>query len=75
MSLESIGRLLIAAALVLLVVGGVLIAFGRLGVLKLPGDIVWRRGNFTFFFPIVTTIVISLILTAVLNLIVWLWQR
>ena len=38
----------------------------RLG--RLPGDIVVRRGNFTFYFPVVTSIVISLLLTLLLSL-------
>jgi hypothetical protein len=34
---------------------------GRVG--RLPGDIVYRRGSFTFYFPIVTSILLSLLLT------------
>jgi hypothetical protein len=55
------GRLLIAAGLVLVVLGA-LVAWGvPLG--RLPGDIVVRRGGSTFYFPIVTCIVVSLVLT------------
>lgn len=58
----------------LLVVGGVLFVVGLLltfgaripGLGRLPGDIVYRKGNFTFYFPLVTSIVLSLLLTAVL---------
>ncbi|MGI6330329.1 MAG: DUF2905 domain-containing protein [Zhaonellaceae bacterium] len=35
---------------------------------KLPGDIVWKKGNFTLIFPLTTSILISVILTLVLNL-------
>jgi hypothetical protein len=49
----------------LLVVGGVLMLFGRL---NLPGDFVWRRGNVTFVFPLATCIVASIVLTILLNL-------
>lgn len=38
----------------------------------LPGDIVWQKGNSTFFFPVVTCIVISILLTVMLNLF---WRR
>ncbi|MDQ0481463.1 DUF2905 domain-containing protein [Guptibacillus hwajinpoensis] len=46
------------------------ISFLFIGVLwsfigKLPGDIVIRRGNTTFFFPIVTSIVVSIVLTLI----------
>lgn len=56
---------------VMVIIGGIaLIIFGLilLTIGKLPGDIVIRRGNFTFFFPIVTSIVLSLVLTLVLYL-------
>ena len=75
MSLEGLGRALIAAAAVLLVVGLILIGMGRLGVSKLPGDILLRRGNTRIFFPIVTGIVISILATIVLNVLLWWWRR
>jgi hypothetical protein len=56
-------RLLIAVGLIL-VAGGLLIQFGvPLG--RLPGDIVIRRGNSAFYFPIVTCIVVSVVLSVV----------
>jgi hypothetical protein len=57
------GRLLIAVGL-MLVAGGLLIQFGvPLG--RLPGDIVIRRGNSAFYFPIVTCVVVSVALSIV----------
>ena len=58
----------------LLVVGGLIIAgIGMLVVLgvpvgRLPGDITVRRGNFTFYFPLVTSIIASILLTLLLAL-------
>ena len=43
----------------------------KLGLGRLPGDIVFQRGNTTFYFPIVTSILLSLVLSAVL----WLLGR
>ncbi|MBS4176216.1 DUF2905 domain-containing protein [Lederbergia citrea] len=43
---------------------GFLFQFVKLG--KLPGDIIVKKGNTTFFFPVMTSIIISIILTAVL---------
>jgi Protein of unknown function (DUF2905) len=65
-----VGRLLIIAGIVLLV-AGIWITLGwkvpfRLG--RLPGDIRYRNGNTAFYFPIVTCILLSLLLTLVLNL-------
>jgi hypothetical protein len=61
---------------VLLVVGGLLVVVGLVltfgirvpGIGRLPGDIVYRKGNFTFYFPLVTSILLSLVLTLLLSL-------
>jgi Protein of unknown function (DUF2905) len=67
--LEGLGRLLIVGALVLLVLGGLLLLLGRLGLDRLPGDLVFRRGTLTFYFPIGLMILLSVVGTIVLNLI------
>jgi hypothetical protein len=55
----------------LLVAGIALTAFGGLGLGRLPGDIVVRRGSFTLFFPIMTSILLSI----ALSLLLWLFRR
>jgi DUF2905 family protein len=51
------------------VVGLFLTFGGRVpGVGRLPGDVVYRRGNFTFYFPIVTCILLSVVLTLLLRI-------
>jgi hypothetical protein len=68
----EIGRLLVIVGCTLLILGLVLTFAGRVpGLGRLPGDIVYRRGNFTFYFPLATSIVLSLVLTAVL----WVFRR
>ncbi len=71
--LSGIGRLLIVGGLALAVVGAVLVAAPRIPGLnrlgRLPGDILIERGSSTIFIPIVSSIVISVLLTIVLNLI------
>jgi hypothetical protein len=60
------GKLLIVAGLAIAAIGLLIslgVPFGRL-----PGDIVVRRGSFSFYFPIVTCIVLSLLATLVLSL-------
>lgn len=69
MGLESIGKLLIGGALALLVGGGIFLLLGRFGFDRLPGDFVFRRGNFTVYFPIGLMIVLSIIGTIVLNIV------
>lgn len=68
MSLEGLGRLLIAGAIVLLVLGGIFLLLGRLGLDRLPGDLVFRRGNLTVYFPIGLMILLSIVGTILLNL-------
>jgi Protein of unknown function (DUF2905) len=67
--LEGVGKLLIGGAFVLLVLGGVLFLLGRMGVDRLPGDLVLRRGNFTLYFPIGLMILLSVVGTILLNII------
>jgi hypothetical protein len=66
---QSLGKLLLAAGAVLVLLG-LLFTFGHkfLPLGKLPGDIMIRRGNFSFYFPVVTCIIISIILTLAFSL-------
>ena len=69
----TVGKLLIVTG-VLLVIAGLLVSFGGKylgGLGRLPGDIVVRRQNFTFYFPVVTSILLSVVLT----LLFWLFSR
>jgi hypothetical protein len=66
----QIGRVLLMMGAVLAAVGVLLVLGDKLGLGRLPGDIVLRRKNGTVYFPIVTSIVLSIVLTVILNLIV-----
>lgn len=60
----DIGRILILFGILLVVIGGLVILVAKIpGIGKLPGDILIERKNFTFYFPIVTCVLISLILS------------
>jgi hypothetical protein len=61
-----VARLLIAIGLVLLIAGPFWPYLSRLGLGLLPGDILIERDNVTFYFPIATCLVLSLLLSAVL---------
>jgi Protein of unknown function (DUF2905) len=63
------GKALIAIGAFCIAAGLIWLAGGRLGLGHLPGDITIERGNFSFYFPLGTSILISLILTAVFWLI------
>lgn len=67
--LSGVGRMLIVLGLGLAALGVLLALLGRVpGLGRLPGDIVIRRGSFTFYFPLATSILLSLLLTLVLSL-------
>ncbi|MDA8099818.1 MAG: DUF2905 domain-containing protein [Nitrospiraceae bacterium] len=68
--LPELGKGLILFGAVLVVVGLLLLFSGKLPFLgKLPGDIVIKRDNFTFFFPLATSIIVSVVISLILWLI------
>ena len=69
MGLEGIGKLLIGGAVVLLLLGGLFVLLGRFGIDRLPGDLMFRRGNFTVYFPIGLMILLSVVGTLVLSIV------
>lgn len=74
---ESLGRLLLISGAGLFVLGLVLVLAGRFDLPfgRLPGDIVFRRDNVTVYAPLVSCLVVSIVLTLLLNLVFWLLQR
>jgi formate hydrogenlyase subunit 3/multisubunit Na+/H+ antiporter MnhD subunit len=70
--LSSFGKILVGIGVLLLVVGLILVFAGKVpgvGALgRLPGDIYIKRDNFTFYFPITTGILISIVLSLILGL-------
>ena len=64
-------RFLIGLGLVTLIIGIMWPILSRIGLGRLPGDIMFERGGTTFYFPLVTCIIISIVLSAVF----WLVNR
>lgn len=70
--MNDVGKLLMIVGLVIVAIGFFLwTGIGRSWLGKLPGDIHYTRGNFSFHFPLVT----CLILSAVLTLLLWIFRR
>ena len=67
----SVSRILIVAGVILVIAGLAWPLLARLGLGRLPGDIMVERGNFRFYFPLVSSLVISVFLT----LLFWLFRR
>jgi hypothetical protein len=67
--MDSFGKLLILFGLTLAAVGGVLLLIGKVPYIgKLPGDIYVQRKNFSFYFPLTTSILLSIVLTLLFSL-------
>ena len=69
--MAEMGRILVALGVALVVIGGIVMLLGRTGVPlgRLPGDFLYRGKNTTFYFPLGSSIVISIVLSVVLFLI------
>jgi hypothetical protein len=69
---QYIGKFLILFGLIVAAIGGLLLLSGKIPWIgRLPGDILIQRKNFTFYFPLATAILLSLIL----SLLFWLLGR
>jgi hypothetical protein len=64
--MQGVGRLLLVFGVLLAVVGGGLMLFGRF---HLPGDLTFRSGGVTVYVPIATSIILSIVLTVVLSIV------
>jgi len=69
--MAELGRLLVFFGIALVVIGGIVMLLGRTGLPlgRLPGDIVYRAKNTTFYFPLVTCILLSFVLSVILFLV------
>lgn len=76
--MEDLGRVLILLGVVLAIAGGVIVLMTKVPGLSLghlPGDIVIQRGGFSCFIPIATSILLSILLTLLLQLVNWFTRR
>ncbi len=70
MELDHLGRVLIVAGVAIAIIGGGLLLASRVPLLgRLPGDVRIQQDGFACFFPLVTGLLLSIVLTVVLNLI------
>lgn len=69
--LQSIGKFVVAAGLAVALLGVLLWVGGRLGLGSLPGDLRLQRENWGCYVPIVSSLILSVLLTIVLNV---LWR-
>jgi len=69
-SFFSLGKIMLLAGIFLVIFGLLVMVTGKtLNLGRLPGDIFIKKGNFSFYFPLVSSIILSIVLTVVLNII------
>jgi len=67
--MDSLARVLIVFGVVLALLGGLLLLAGKIPFLgRLPGDIIIRRENWSFYFPLTTSILLSILVTLLFSL-------
>jgi hypothetical protein len=66
--MSQLARWLIVSGLLIAGLGVLLLWGDRIGLGRLPGDLLWKRKNTTMYFPLMTSLVVSLVLTVLLNL-------
>ena len=69
--MSEVGRIIVILGISLIVIGGVVMLFGRAGLPlgRLPGDIVYKGKNTIFYFPLATSILLSIVLSVVMYLV------
>ncbi len=77
LNFESLGWFLLVSGVILALMGIGAIVLARLGlpVGSLPGDLVVQRGSVTVFAPVMSCLVVSIVLTIVVNVAIWLLRR
>ncbi len=74
--MEGIGKLLLIVGGITIIIGLILMFSQHIPFLgKLPGDIMIRKGDGTFYFPIVSFLIISVILTVIVNVILYFLRK
>ena len=68
-------RFLILLGVILIVLGLLWPVLGKLGLGRLPGDIVIERDNVRIYIPLASSILVSVVLSAALTLLFWFWNR
>jgi uncharacterized membrane-anchored protein YitT (DUF2179 family) len=69
--MSDIGKILLIVGGIIIILGLIMVFSGHIPFLgKLPGDIIIKKENFTFYFPVVTMIIVSVVLSIIASLII-----
>jgi len=70
--MQEVAKTMIIVGIIIIAAGVILLFLGKFGFIgKLPGDILVQKKNFTFYFPLTTSLLVSLLISFSL----WLWSR
>ena len=69
---QQFGKYILITGIVISIIGGIIILLGKIGISRLPGDIEIEGKNWKIYFPVISCIVISIILTGILWVVRWL---
>ncbi len=75
MNFGAIGKIILTISLILFIIGSLFYFMGKAGFKGFPGDFLYKKDGFRFYFPVATCLVISIILTIVFNLFLYLLRR
>lgn len=75
--MPDIGKLLLLIGIGIAILGGLILLGNKVGIPfgKLPGDLYFSKDNFSFYFPLVTSIVLSIIVTVAINLFILFYKK
>jgi len=75
--MENIGRFLMIGGIILFVIGGLVFLVSKFGIPfgRLPGDIRIDRDGFSFYLPLASSILVSVVLTILINVILRIWKK
>ncbi|TYQ16280.1 UNVERIFIED_CONTAM: Protein of unknown function (DUF2905) [Acetivibrio alkalicellulosi] len=66
--IQTMGKLIITLGALMIIVGVLMYFGGKIGIGRMPGDFVYKRGNFVAYFPLATSVLLSIILTIIFAL-------
>ena len=72
---QKLGKIALLTGIVVSLVGLIIFFLGKIGLLKLPGDLYFEGKNWKVYFPVVSCLVVSIILTVILLVVGWLLKK
>lgn len=73
---SNLGKILLFIGIGIAIIGGIVLLISKVPFMeKLPGDIIIKKGNFSFYFPFVSSIIVSVVLTIIISIIIRIFMK